>query len=172
MYLTALGQFLLVRVSPLMALGALVVVALAILASAQIGLRNAVLRARTWALGQAMGWPRRVAIQASMVEAGILGIASGVVGASAGALIGDPLFGTPFSAGLWALAAATIFAAGSSQRCPQRSRSPDRSRWHICGASGSDIPSRANILFTRKGAAGAVPNIGSNPFDWQRRRFH
>ncbi len=112
MYLTTLGQYLLVRVGPLMELGALVTVVLAILASAQIGLRNATLRARTWAIGQAMGWARTTPIYASLVEALAVGLIAGVLGVSAGTITGWVVFGTPPQAATWSLAVAVILVSG------------------------------------------------------------
>ena len=112
MYLTALGQYLLIRVSPLMGLGAIVSVVLAFLASAQIGLRNAALRAGTWAVGRALGWPGWVPTLCSMVEAGLVGLIAGVVGAGLGAAVGDRLFGTPLNGTTFA--AAVVVIVGST----------------------------------------------------------
>lgn len=111
-YLTALGHYILIHVSPLMEVGAAVAVLLAILASAQIGLRNAVLRARTWAIGQAVGWPARVAVTASFVEAGVVGLLAGLIGASAAAVVGDPLFGVAFQPTIWGEAVGVILLSG------------------------------------------------------------
>jgi len=112
MYLTGLGEYLLVRVGPLITLGALVVIVLAVLASAQLGLRTATLRAATWALGQAVGWPMAVPVLATLVEAGGVGLVSGLAGASLAAVIGDSLFGVAFQPLLWGEAVVLIVLSG------------------------------------------------------------
>lgn len=112
MYLTGLGQYLLVRVGPLITLGAMVVIVLAILTSAQLGLRSATLRATTWAIGQAVGWPMSVPVLGSLVESGVVGMVSGVIGASLAALIGDALFGAAFQPALWAETVFLIVLSG------------------------------------------------------------
>lgn len=111
-YLTALGNYILIHVSPLMKVGGGVAALLAILASAQIALRNAVVRAKTWAIGQAVGWPRTVPLLASLIEAGIVGLIAGLFGASIAAMVGDPLFGVAFSLGIWAEAVGVIVFSG------------------------------------------------------------
>ncbi|MDA8344400.1 MAG: hypothetical protein M0Z66_02830 [Thermaerobacter sp.] len=112
MYLTSLGQYLLVRVGPLVTLGTVVVVALAILTSAQVGLRNATLRAKTWAIGSAVGWPISVPILASLVEAGAVGLAAGLIGATVAALVGDLLLGVAFQPQIWGEAIGVIVVSG------------------------------------------------------------
>lgn len=118
MYLTSLGQFLLVRIGPLVELGSLVVIALAVLTSAQLGLRNATMRARTWAVGQAIGWPLSVPLLGSLVEAGVVGLVSGLLGASLAVLIGDPLFGVGFQPVLWVEAVLVIVLSGVLSAVP------------------------------------------------------
>lgn len=87
-------------------------IVLAILTSAQVGLRNATLRATTWAIGQAVGWPIAVPIVGSLVKAGVIGLISGLIGASLAALVGDSLFGAAFEPFLWAQAVLLIVLSG------------------------------------------------------------
>lgn len=80
--------------------------------------RNAVVRAHTWAVGQAMGWPRWVPPLSSIVEAGIVGLSAGIIGATLGAAVGDALFGVIFRADLWATAVLVLVLSGIASSVP------------------------------------------------------
>ena len=112
MYFTSLGEYLLIRVGPLITLGAVVVIVLAILTAAQLGLHSATLRASTWAIGQALGWPMAVPVLGSLVESAVVGLVAGLVGVSLAALIGDSLFDVAFQPLLWTEAVLLIVLSG------------------------------------------------------------
>ena len=96
LHVTLLGQYLLVRGGPLMTLGVVVCAVLAAAAAAALALSGVAARRATWALGAALGWARGVALEAILVEAALVGLGAGVVGAGVAALVLSPLFGVPW----------------------------------------------------------------------------
>lgn len=109
-HLTTLGQYLLVKVGPLIEAGAVVSVILAVLVATVVGVRQVLDRQATWSLGKALGWRGTVALASTATEAALTGMASGLVGASAGYLVAQDIFGVHPSTTVWVLTVLGIAA--------------------------------------------------------------
>jgi hypothetical protein len=100
LHLTVLGQYLLVHGGWVMTAASLVTAGLTAVVAGEIASIGAVRRRGTWAVGAALGWPRRVPAAAMAWEAGIVGLLAGALGTRVAAAVLSPLFGVPLARGL------------------------------------------------------------------------